>query len=136
MAWEDLVFCSSSRPADGKWDGFKRFRYILKVPFYLSGASLASVSAKKNHLGHAHRFGTACLAQRGPLCLLSFPSSAGMLQMASYNSFFRGGFESGFLWVSLTVLELIVQAGLELRDTPASASQVLGLKVCATAGQL
>jgi hypothetical protein len=28
------------------------------------------------------------------------------------------------------------QAGLELRNPPASASQVLGLKVCATAAQL
>jgi hypothetical protein len=35
--------------------------------------------------------------------------------------------------LSLAVLELSVdQAGLELRDPPASTSQVLGLKACAT----
>jgi hypothetical protein len=31
---------------------------------------------------------------------------------------------------------LVDQAGLELRNPPASASQVLGLKVCATTAQL
>jgi hypothetical protein len=41
-------------------------------------------------------------------------------------------FETGFLCVALTVQELIDQAGLELRNLPASASQVLGLKACAT----
>ena len=44
-------------------------------------------------------------------------------------------FQTGFLCVALAVLELTVdQAGLELRNPPASASafQVLGLKVCAT----
>jgi hypothetical protein len=38
-------------------------------------------------------------------------------------------FETGFLCVALAVLD---QASLELRNPPASASQVLGLKVCAT----
>jgi hypothetical protein len=39
--------------------------------------------------------------------------------------------ETGFLCVALAVLELTVdQAGLKLRNPPASASQVLGLKVC------
>jgi hypothetical protein len=39
-------------------------------------------------------------------------------------------FETGFLCIALAVLELIFvdQAGLELRNLPASASQVLGLK--------
>jgi hypothetical protein len=44
-------------------------------------------------------------------------------------------FKTGFLYVSLAVLELTLyvdQAGLVLRDLPASASQVLGLKACAT----
>jgi hypothetical protein len=44
-------------------------------------------------------------------------------------------FETGFLCVALAVLELahfVDQAGLELRNPPASASQVLGLKACAT----
>ena len=41
-------------------------------------------------------------------------------------------FETGFLCVPLAVLEL----GLELRDPPASASQMLGLKVCATTAWL
>jgi hypothetical protein len=42
-------------------------------------------------------------------------------------------FETGFLCVALAVLELTVdQTGLELRNLPASASQVLGSKVCAT----
>jgi hypothetical protein len=46
--------------------------------------------------------------------LLLFPHSC------SSSSFF---FERGFLWVALAVLELSVdQAGLELRDLPASAS--------------
>jgi hypothetical protein len=40
-------------------------------------------------------------------------------------------FETGFLCIALPVLEL-THAGLELRNLPASASQVLGLKVCAT----
>jgi hypothetical protein len=38
-------------------------------------------------------------------------------------------FETGFLCVALTALD---QAGLELRNPPASASQLLGLKACAT----
>jgi hypothetical protein len=43
-------------------------------------------------------------------------------------------FETGFLCVALAVLELnsVNQAGLELRNSPASASQLLGLKACAT----
>jgi hypothetical protein len=43
-------------------------------------------------------------------------------------------FKTGFLCVALAVLELtfVDQAGLELRNPPASASQVLGLKACAT----
>jgi hypothetical protein len=46
--------------------------------------------------------------------------------------------ETGFLCIALAVLELIFvdQAGLELRNPPASASQVLGLKVCATTAQV
>ena len=43
-------------------------------------------------------------------------------------------FETGFLCIVLAVLELTLvdQAGLKLRNLPASASQVLGLKACAT----
>ena len=42
-------------------------------------------------------------------------------------------FETGFLCIDLAVLELTVdQAGLKLRNPPASASQVLGLKACTT----
>jgi hypothetical protein len=42
-------------------------------------------------------------------------------------------FETGFLCIALAVLGLTLdQAGLELRNPPASASQVLGLKACAT----
>ena len=40
--------------------------------------------------------------------------------------------EVHFLSVALAVLELVDQAGLELRDSPASASCVLGLKAYAT----
>lgn len=40
-------------------------------------------------------------------------------------------FESGFLCVTWTVLELD-QVGLKLRDPPAPASCVLGLKACTT----
>ena len=42
-------------------------------------------------------------------------------------------FKTRFLCIALSVLELTVdQAGLKLRNPPASASQVLGLKACAT----
>ena len=50
-------------------------------------------------------------------------------------------FQTGFLCVALVALvpvlelALVDQAGLELRDPPASASQMLGLKVCATTAQ-
>jgi hypothetical protein len=43
-----------------------------------------------------------------------------------------GGFETGFLCIALAVLDFVDQAGLELRNPPASASRVLGLKACAT----
>jgi hypothetical protein len=44
---------------------------------------------------------------------------------------------TGFLCVALAVLELSVdQAVLELRNLPASTSQVLGLKACATSSRL
>jgi hypothetical protein len=48
--------------------------------------------------------------------------------------FFLVFFKTGFLCVALAVLELhsVDQAGLELRNPPASASRVLGLKACAT----
>ena len=42
-------------------------------------------------------------------------------------------FKTGFLYVALAVLD---QAGLELRNPPASASQVLGLKACTTIARL
>jgi hypothetical protein len=46
-------------------------------------------------------------------------------------------FETGFLCIALAVLELFVdQAGLELRNPPAFASRVLGLKACATTPDL
>jgi hypothetical protein len=43
-------------------------------------------------------------------------------------------FETGFLSIALDVLELtfVDQGGFELRNLPASASRVLGSKVCAT----
>lgn len=41
-------------------------------------------------------------------------------------------FETGFLCVALVILD---QTSLELRDLPASASQVLELKACATTTQ-
>ena len=55
-------------------------------------------------------------------------------------------FQTGFLCVALAVLELVAlavleltlyvdQAILELRNPPASASQVLGLKVCTSTAQ-
>jgi hypothetical protein len=46
-------------------------------------------------------------------------------------------FETGFLCIALAVLELTLdQAGLELRNPPASASQVLELKAYVTTAQL
>jgi hypothetical protein len=49
----------------------------------------------------------------------------------AFNNFYF--FETGFLCIALAVLELtLYQAGLELRNLPASASQVLGLKACTT----
>jgi hypothetical protein len=52
--------------------------------------------------------------------------------------FFFWFFETGFLCVAQAALEFTVdQAGLELRNPPASASRVLGLKACTTTpGQL
>jgi hypothetical protein len=47
-------------------------------------------------------------------------------------------FETGFLCVALAGCpgtHSVDQAGLKLRNPPASASQVLGLKVCATTAQ-
>jgi hypothetical protein len=46
--------------------------------------------------------------------------------------------ETGFLCIVLAVLELnfVDQAGLELRNPPVSASQVLELKACATTARL
>ena len=41
-------------------------------------------------------------------------------------------FETGFLCIALAVLGFVDQAGLKLRNLPASASRVLGLKACAT----
>ena len=43
-------------------------------------------------------------------------------------------FETGFLCIALAVLELnfVDQAGLQLRNPPAFASRVLGLKACTT----
>jgi hypothetical protein len=48
--------------------------------------------------------------------------------------FFFKCFETGFLCIALAILKLTLvdQAGPELRNPPASASQVLGLKACAT----
>ena len=46
--------------------------------------------------------------------------------------FLRQGVWDRFLCVALAVLALTVDSGLKLRNPPASASQVLGLKVCAT----
>ena len=48
-------------------------------------------------------------------------------------------FETGFLCVALEPimeLGLVNQAGLKLRELPASASRVLGLKACAITTQL
>jgi hypothetical protein len=47
-------------------------------------------------------------------------------------------FKTGFLCVALAVLgtHSVDQAGLELRSPPTSASQVLGLKACATTAQV
>ena len=43
-------------------------------------------------------------------------------------------FETGFLCIALGCprTHFVDQAGLELRNMPASASQVLGVKACAT----
>jgi hypothetical protein len=46
--------------------------------------------------------------------------------------FFFWLFETRFLCIVLAVLDFVDQAGLELRNPPASASRVLGLKACAT----
>jgi hypothetical protein len=48
-----------------------------------------------------------------------------------------GGFETGFLCSpGCPGTHSVDQAGLELRNPPASASQVLGLKACATTARL
>jgi hypothetical protein len=62
--------------------------------------------------------------------------SEGGMVVLFYFYFWQGIFETGFLCVALAVLEDSVdQASLELRNPPASASQVLGLKACATTAQ-
>jgi hypothetical protein len=47
-------------------------------------------------------------------------------------------FKTRFLCIAMAVLEnhFVEQADLELRNLPASASEVLGLKVCATTAGL
>jgi hypothetical protein len=45
-------------------------------------------------------------------------------------------FETGFLCIALVVLGLCKQAGLKLRNPPASVFQVLGLKACDTTAWL
>ena len=51
--------------------------------------------------------------------------------------FFLFVFFKTFLYIALAVLELSIgQAGLELRDLPASASRVPGLKACSSTAQL
>ena len=50
--------------------------------------------------------------------------------------FFFFFFETEFLCEALAVLELSGQAGFELRNQGTSASQVLGLKACATTAWL
>jgi hypothetical protein len=52
--------------------------------------------------------------------------------------FFFGFLETGFLCVDLGSpgSHSVDQAGLKLRDPPASASRVLGLKVCTTTARL
>jgi hypothetical protein len=54
--------------------------------------------------------------------------------------FFFWFFKTGFLCIVLAVLcpgtYFVDQAGLELRNPPASASRVLGLKACATTARL
>ena len=56
------------------------------------------------------------------------------IDYAYCNFFSRHGFS--VVLESVLELALLDQAGLELRDLPASASQVLGLKVCATTARL
>jgi hypothetical protein len=58
--------------------------------------------------------------------------------LAAYQYTFFFGFSKRFLCVALAVLEdlSVDQPGLELRNLPASLSQVLGLKACATTAQL
>ena len=57
-----------------------------------------------------------------------------------YYYYYYWFFKTGFLCVTLAALEFsphsIDQAGLELRNLPAFASHVLGLKACATTAQL
>jgi hypothetical protein len=66
------------------------------------------------------------------------PSLLYFIFLIFYFYFFFVFFKTGFLHIALAVLELtfVDQAGLELRNPPASASQVLALKACATTAQL
>jgi hypothetical protein len=63
--------------------------------------------------------------------LISFDRSH-FLGIVTHTFFFF--FETRFLCIALAPVELtfVDQAGLELRNLPASASQVLGLKACTT----
>jgi drug/metabolite transporter (DMT)-like permease len=71
--------------------------------------------------------------------LPSFPTLLSLLCFLSHRESFSKRkmffFETGFLCIALAVLErthFVDQTGLKLRNPPASASRVLGLKVCAT----
>jgi hypothetical protein len=71
--------------------------------------------------------------------IVSNPNSLQEQVLLTNANFLRPGlfvffvFETGFLCTALAVLELTLdQAVLKLRNPPASASQVLGLKACAT----
>ena len=104
-----------------------------------SEANLRSHSSGVAHLifwrkiSQGLRARLAANATQGSACF--YLSIAGMKSMPPLPTFLVAClfvcFETGFLWIALAVLELSLdQAGLELRDLPASASQVLGLQAC------
>jgi hypothetical protein len=83
---------------------------------------------------------SAYFRSRGLLFELSLLKKKSLLQCHAYNPFSNDLFITNLVFrdrVSLYIpgcpgTHSVDQAGLELRNLPASASQVLGLKVCAT----
>jgi hypothetical protein len=91
-------------------------------------------AAKPDDLGSIPRTSKTWQKERSNVyMLLSFDSHMNTVVHACHPIiFFPSGFSRQGFSVHSPETHSVDQAGLELRDPPASASQVLGLKACAT----